>query len=654
MCNKFPKFTRKSKDTTMIGRTTITKTHMVAESFITRLILVLFISIWSTNAEALPSAVSNLTCSVVSNTSISCSWTAATSSPYCYYVIINRSCSYNGDFSDGGLTGLQYIYHPTVSTTFTGLQAGTTYYVHIVCTNSSWAWDGATRVSSSAVTTTGSQSSITWTGGTSTNWATGSNWSSGSAPNAYTDVTIPSGTTYAPTITSATSAYANNLTINSSATLTIQSTTGSLSIYGSLTNNGNINHTGTVYLYFYGGCSNTISGTGNFYAGTICPLRFTDGSDYTIGTVASNTLQATHVYIDYTITTGKLSIGANTLVTHYFIQSGTFNQNTGTLEICGPTTYTMSYGTYNGTTWANPGGGSTNPHITNAYFNEGTGTTFYNAGAYTTTDMYRASSQTVKDATYYNLKIRTNNGYTATIGSASGVTVSNDLTYLNPSTAGGVATTAYDITVGNNLYIGNTGNALTLNLANRMYRASGSGTLTMGNVSAHAINITYAHASNLCITGFGTPTFYGTVTYNSGSAQMVAGATYNDCTITGAGTRTLAAAIDVNGILTLSAGTLDVASGSNFAINLAGDLVRATAATFTARNGTVTFDGSSTQRINVTSAAGTTPTDSDITFYNVIINGSDVKMYYNKANNRYINMNDFTVNSSKSAYFIGN
>jgi hypothetical protein len=73
-------------------------------------------------------------------------------------------------------------------------------------------------------------------------------------------------------------------------------------------------------------------------------------------------------------------------------------------------------------------------------------------------------------------------------------------------------------------------------------------------------------------------------------------------------TTTLGDALDVNGTLTLNSGTLDV-SGSNYAINLAGDLTR-NGGVFTAQNGTVTFDGSVTQTLD---------TD-DITFYDVIVN----------------------------------
>ena len=41
------------------------------------------------------------------------------------------------------------------------------------------------------------------------------------------------------------------------------------------------------------------------------------------------------------------------------------------------------------------------------------------------------------DFFYYNLNIRTNNGYEVTIGDGSSVAISNDLTIENPDAAGG-------------------------------------------------------------------------------------------------------------------------------------------------------------------------------------------------------------------------
>ncbi|KAF2339570.1 beta strand repeat-containing protein, partial [Flavobacterium ginsenosidimutans] len=78
-----------------------------------------------------------------------------------------------------------------------------------------------------------------WTGATSTDWNTASNWCGNTIPTATTDVVIPSGTTYQPTIAASTTALTRNLTINSGATLTMaNSTSALLNVSGNFTNNG--------------------------------------------------------------------------------------------------------------------------------------------------------------------------------------------------------------------------------------------------------------------------------------------------------------------------------------------------------------------------------------------------------------------------------
>jgi hypothetical protein len=85
-------------------------------------------------------------------------------------------------------------------------------------------------------------------------------------------------------------------------------------------------------------------------------------------------------------------------------------------------------------------------------------------------------------------------------------------------------------------------------------------------------------------------------------------------------------------------------------MTLSGDFVRsASTAGFSQTAGsasTVTFSGSS-QEVNVTAFNGTTPTDSDITFNHVVIDGTNVKLFYFKTNDRKLNINNFTVNSGK-------
>ena len=61
----------------------------------------------------------------------------------------------------------------------------------------------------------GGSGTWTWTGGRSTSWFEACNWDKGSLPDASSDVVIPGGTTYEPTITGATG-YCKTISINTS------------------------------------------------------------------------------------------------------------------------------------------------------------------------------------------------------------------------------------------------------------------------------------------------------------------------------------------------------------------------------------------------------------------------------------------------------
>lgn len=78
-------------------------------------------------------------------------------------------------------------------------------------------------------------SAITWIG-TTADWSNPNNWSSNSTPVASDDIIIPN-VGMKPVITSGTSAVANNITIDASSSLTIN-TGGSLTMDGDLTQNG--------------------------------------------------------------------------------------------------------------------------------------------------------------------------------------------------------------------------------------------------------------------------------------------------------------------------------------------------------------------------------------------------------------------------------
>jgi hypothetical protein len=97
--------------------------------------------------------------------------------------------------------------------------------------------------------------STTWTGTTSTDWNTGSNWSSNSTPSTDNQITIAN-TARSPSI-SGTATY-RSLHVNTGATFNI--TSGTMSIYEDVVNNGTIAGAGTLQLN--GTTAQTISGTG--------------------------------------------------------------------------------------------------------------------------------------------------------------------------------------------------------------------------------------------------------------------------------------------------------------------------------------------------------------------------------------------------------
>jgi hypothetical protein len=488
-----------------------------------------------------------------------------------------------------------------------------------------------------------------WEGITSTNNQTSSNWSLNTVPSSSaTDVLICKGTTYSPIHVSTYDIYANDFYVQETATYDYQidDLSSGCWISGNVVVNGTIANSINGQGYFVmSGTSKTITVGAS---GNISALRLQVGKS---GSTPSVTLGSNISVFECLIyTSGTLNVSTYTLQCKYFgnnVASATFNLNSGTLEIGGGTAYDKSGAHLTG---------KTNPYFESGTVSFGTGTVYYNAG-----EDYSAVDQTVKSVGYYNLKVRTNNGYIATLGGGSTYTISNNLEILNPSTAGGVATTANDFVCNGTFYLANSGNALILNLGHRLTRSTGASTttFTMGTDAANVINVTYTHASQWAMSlgasaATSNLTFYGTVNYNNAAVQMVMASSYaNLSVITGTSVRTLAGNTTITGILTISAGTLDV-SASNYSITLAGDFVRADGATFTARSGTVTLNGAATQRVNVTSAAGTTPANSDITFYALVIASTDAKLYYNKTNDRYFNITDFTINSSKNAYLIGN
>ncbi|MEP7237090.1 MAG: T9SS type A sorting domain-containing protein, partial [Ferruginibacter sp.] len=136
----------------------------------------------------------------------------------------------------------------------------------------------------------------TWSGAVSTNWNTGGNWLCDAIPTASTNVTIPSGLTNYPVLSSA--GIAGNITIQSGASLTVSGTL--LQINGNISNSGTFNAAnGTVEMK--GASAQTIP-LGTFEDKIINNLIINN----TAGVTLADTVKLTG---DLTVTNGSLNTG---------------------------------------------------------------------------------------------------------------------------------------------------------------------------------------------------------------------------------------------------------------------------------------------------------------------------------------------------------
>ncbi len=374
--------------------------------------------------------------------------------------------------------------------------------------------------------------SAVWTGGTSTNWNTASNWSTNNIPTTATAILIPASATRMPTVLAAAGAGCFNLTIQTGATLTIQTDStqgGSLTITGDLYSDGTIVHTGSAYV--------RLSGSGKYISGD-----FTYGSNdkqWQFESGASYSLNGDFTTYGVKVQSGaELDLNGHHLSIYSFQQLGSINIGSGTLEIAG-----------NGTV------------LTSVGFNSGTGTVHFNSGGAAWASK-AIVNQTVPSVSYYNLEISTNNGYTVTLGNTGSFSVLNDLTITNPGAKGGIINTGTDGLIAGDLNLGDgSNNGFTFNVGHRISGAgSASSIFFTGNVLDNQINITYTNATLAALGNFdGDNSMTFPVAYIGTGTQMVVPFTYNNLTIGGTGSKALGNNISVNGNLNLTSGTLTTA-----------------------------------------------------------------------------------------------
>ena len=228
------------------------------------------------------------------------------------------------------------------------------------------------------------------TGATMTDWNTAANWNPAFVPTSCFSAIIAA-TANQPIVSTTCVAACYNLTVNTNATLTIQSSSGSglLSIYGSLTNNGTINYTNTtqsstnhyVNLRSTDG-TGTISGATGAY--TNMPVTLLSGSRYTVG----NKVSLSNLWLN----TGSiltLGTGCDSLK----ITTGNISSNVG-INLSGKWSLGSAVVCYSGYNAA-AGSYTSAPPITSTNTNFGTSTFYYNT---------LSGYQYVTDANYYQLK----------------------------------------------------------------------------------------------------------------------------------------------------------------------------------------------------------------------------------------------------------
>ncbi len=543
----------------------------------------------------------------------------------------------NQDFSSAGLGTISGVSFPTNP-------GGTSYNVtknvdqgNFDFVDASGTFQGASYENDtySRIGWTYSSSEVTWTGANSSDWDTGSNWSTGSVPTAGNRVTIPSGTTYSPVITSTTDSCFH-LTIASGATLALGNTsnagqlvvTGDLNLNGTLVfsnaadtlwlesnwaNAGTFTHNNNGAVVFTGSNDQSIAsgGTGSGYT----------FSDFVVKKAGGKAILAQAVKVDgnLSIIDGDLDVGSG----NYAIEVGGNWLKADTASF----TYQSGTVTISGTDATIKGSGSED---------------FYNLVINSATDTLKSALSIAHNLTInsgatldvssnnYGLTIYgnwTNNGsFTAGSGNVvfnglnqsingSSTTTFNNITFEN----GGTKAVNVSFNVNGSLWL-NAG-ALDLNT----YTVDGTGSANNFN-TASGTNLYVEGASNFP-SNFESFSLDAAsyVRYNYAGNQSVVGQDASGNTIeygylyfTNSGTKTANNSLDVNGSVYIANGVTFDLNSNDMNVGIYWDNNQGGTFANTGGGGTVTFDRAGTQYIY--------PNASGDTFPNLVFSGTGAKV----------------------------
>lgn len=432
----------------------------------------------------------------------------------------------------------------------------------------------------------------------------------------------------------------NNLTNARSATLTIG---GTLTVKGTLDLTGNLDFSGQSLEL-----DGTMTGAGGLISSSSSDLTIGGtGAFGTIGFSGTNSLNS--LTLNRT-STGTYTIGSNvTLVSALNLNFGELTNNGGLNMGTGSTIYkgqgtvinvaptaTTTYDlVYNAT--ANTSLESTPTSIINNV-EVASGTVSLQNNLIVNGDL-TLTSGTLAAGTNDITMAGTSKGIIANGGSlnqssSNSLKVSGTIAMSGTSIDGlqtgnlditGSLTAASGATLNVSGFLNNNGtfiaNGSTVNFNGSSSSITGATTTTFHSLSVGSGSTLTSSSGTVNLTGDFTNsgTFAGTggtINFQNTAASTinVGSSAFNNLTIAGSGSVTLAAALDVNGDLTLTSGTLDV-TNSNYNVNLAGNWNN-NGGTFNERQGTVFFDGTNS------TIGGSASTN----FYNLEVSNGTVRV----------------------------
>ncbi len=437
-----------------------------------------------------------------------------------------------------------------------------------------------------------------------TSWATPSTWVGGVVPGTSDSVVIVAGAV----ISTGTNQSCGAINILGTLTLTggnfLTVAGDGITSFGSVAGNGTLGYTSIG--------NRNISLTGNW---TFSGTSSNTGENVTFDGTGNQTLQGV-------ITTG---IGGSGLITinnsggqvimessmafsnqGLSIQSGTFNPNGFAITI---NKLTLGAGTLivDAATWAGDYTVTTigSPSAGNTILYTNTNPTIYSAITYQNLS-FSGSGTAGTDG---NLTIQgnlTNTGGGTLAFGTDNVTISGTVSANSIAGFSTTGTISFTKTAGTSTLTGNitsgpltmNGNGGTLNLGLGLTHAVTNLAMTKGtlNGGSSTLDISGTWTGTVAVFTAGT----GTVSYVSGSAQTISVTpTYYNLTVSGAGTKTIAASpLNVTGTLMLSTGSFLAPTGTT-SINVGGNWTN-NGGTFTFTNTTVILNGSAAQTIGGT------------------------------------------------------